>query len=48
MLMFPAWMEHGVEESKSSEERISIAFNITLMAHEGQGNNHPKAQSPQY
>ena len=28
MLMFPSWLEHSVEPSKSKEERISISFNI--------------------
>ena len=28
MLMFPSWLEHSVEPSKSKKERISISFNI--------------------
>lgn len=31
LLFFPAWMEHGVEENKSTEERVSIAFNVALI-----------------
>lgn len=31
-LFFPAWMEHHVEENKSDEQRISIAFNIAYIA----------------
>ena len=29
LLLFPYWLIHGVEENKSNEERVSIAFNIT-------------------
>jgi len=28
LLMFPAWLKHDVEINKSTEERISVAFNI--------------------
>ena len=28
LLLFPSWLEHDVEENKSDDERISIAFNI--------------------
>lgn len=31
LLLFPSWIEHHVEENKSSEQRISIAFNIACM-----------------
>jgi len=31
LLFFPAWMEHSVEENKSNEERISIAFNVGII-----------------
>lgn len=31
LLMFPAWMEHGVEENRSVETRVSIAFNVALI-----------------
>jgi len=27
ILFFPSWFEHDVEENKSNDERISIAFN---------------------
>ena len=30
-LIFPSWLEHSVEPSKSIENRISIAFNITVI-----------------
>ncbi len=32
LLLFPAWLEHHVEENRSSEQRISIAFNVALMS----------------
>ena len=28
LIMFPSWLEHYVEPSKSDEQRISISFNI--------------------
>lgn len=28
VIFFPSWLEHGVEPNNSSEDRISIAFNI--------------------
>jgi len=28
LIMFPGWLEHEVEVNKSTEERISISFNI--------------------
>ena len=28
LIMFPAWLEHDVEINRSTEERISISFNI--------------------
>jgi uncharacterized protein (TIGR02466 family) len=28
MIMFPSWLEHDVEINRSTEERISISFNI--------------------
>lgn len=30
LLIFPAWLEHYVEPNTSTEERISIAFNINI------------------
>jgi uncharacterized protein (TIGR02466 family) len=30
LVIFPAWLEHYVEPNASSEERISIAFNINI------------------
>ena len=30
LLFFPSWMKHGVPESKSNEERIMIAGNVTI------------------
>lgn len=27
-LIFPAWLEHSVQQSKSDEDRISISFNV--------------------
>ncbi len=40
LLFFPAWMEHHVEENRSNEQRISIAFNVALM------NNPQQARKP--
>lgn len=28
LILFPPWLEHDVDENKSNQERISIAFNI--------------------
>jgi hypothetical protein len=28
LILFPSWLEHDVDENKSNQERISIAFNI--------------------
>ena len=28
MYIFPGWLEHGVEENRSGQDRISIAFNV--------------------
>jgi uncharacterized protein (TIGR02466 family) len=28
MYVFPGWLEHGVEENRSGEDRVSIAFNV--------------------
>ena len=30
MFMFPTWLDHQVEENKSTEDRISIAFNVSM------------------
>ena len=30
MVMFPAHLQHRVEENKSDEDRISISFNISI------------------
>jgi uncharacterized protein (TIGR02466 family) len=30
LIIFPAWLEHYVEPNTSTEERISIAFNINI------------------
>lgn len=32
MYVFPGWLEHGVEENKSDQDRISIAFNVLATA----------------
>ena len=29
IMFFPSWLEHDVEPSKSDEDRISIAFNVS-------------------
>ena len=31
ILFFPARMEHSVEENKSDESRVSIAFNVAII-----------------
>ncbi len=28
MYVFPGWLEHGVEENRSDQDRVSIAFNV--------------------
>lgn len=28
LLLFPAWLQHSVDENRSAEERISISFNV--------------------
>ena len=28
MYVFPGWLEHGVEENKSDQDRVSIGFNV--------------------
>lgn len=28
MYLFPGWLEHGVEENRSDQDRVSIAFNV--------------------
>lgn len=28
MYIFPGWLEHGVEENQSNEDRVSISFNV--------------------
>ncbi len=28
LLMFPSWLPHSIEINKSSEERISVAYNL--------------------
>lgn len=30
LVLFPSWLEHEVDQNKSDEERISIAFNLKL------------------
>jgi uncharacterized protein (TIGR02466 family) len=30
IFVFPAWLEHGVEQNRGNEERISIAFNVRV------------------
>jgi uncharacterized protein (TIGR02466 family) len=43
MLLFPAWLEHGVRPSTTDEERISVAWN--LMIHGPLGSNEQLAYS---
>jgi len=31
MLIFPSWAEHFVEPNNTNKDRISIAFNVTLL-----------------
>ena len=28
MYIFPGWLEHGVEPNQSTEDRVSISFNV--------------------
>ena len=30
LIMFPSYLEHSVEENKSNEKRISMAFDINI------------------
>lgn len=30
MYVFPGWMEHGVEENRSDEDRVGISFNVLV------------------
>jgi uncharacterized protein (TIGR02466 family) len=30
LILFPAWLEHSVEQNKSGKERLSISFNVML------------------
>ncbi len=30
LVIFPSWLEHGVNQNLSDADRISIAFNINL------------------
>ena len=34
MYIFPAWLEHGVEPNGSNEDRICIAFNVSVREEE--------------
>ncbi len=31
MYVFPGWLEHGVEENKSTQDRVGISFNVLAM-----------------
>ena len=31
LLMFPGWLEHGVTQNLSNEDRIVISFNLKLI-----------------
>lgn len=33
LLLFPAWLEHSVDENRSAEERISVSFNVMFTAY---------------
>jgi len=33
LLLFPAWLEHSVDENLSAEERISVSFNVMFTAY---------------
>ena len=39
LVIFPAWLEHEVGENKTSEDRISISFNIMLRGRFGEINS---------
>jgi ectoine hydroxylase-related dioxygenase (phytanoyl-CoA dioxygenase family) len=30
MIIFPSWLNHGVEPNLSDEERVCISFNISM------------------
>ncbi|MGH6621808.1 MAG: 2OG-Fe(II) oxygenase family protein [Alphaproteobacteria bacterium] len=33
LLLFPAWLEHSVDDNRSGEERISVSFNIMFRSY---------------
>jgi hypothetical protein len=35
MIVFPGWLQHFVHPYFGSGERISIAFNVSVLAHSG-------------
>ena len=35
LLLFPAWLEHSVDENRSVEERISVSFNVMFTGYSG-------------
>ena len=35
LLLFPAWLEHSVDENRSVEERISVSFNLMFAGYSG-------------
>jgi uncharacterized protein (TIGR02466 family) len=40
LVIFPSWLEHGVDQNLSDEDRISISFNIDQLPEE-LINSHP-------
>jgi ectoine hydroxylase-related dioxygenase (phytanoyl-CoA dioxygenase family) len=31
MVIFPSWVSHAVEQNRSSQERVSLSMNATLV-----------------
>jgi ectoine hydroxylase-related dioxygenase (phytanoyl-CoA dioxygenase family) len=52
LIIFPSWLEHGVNQNLGNADRISIAFNINLFHERMVGNpdgnrvQSPMARSP--
>ena len=44
LLLFPAWLEHSVDENRSAEERISVSFNMMLTGY-GEAMSKPMWES---
>lgn len=39
LYVFPGWLEHGVEENQSDQDRVSLSFNVLAIPKAQSGNN---------